>query len=408
MRARYAAFFRYPGVVRLAAPAALARLPEGMVNLALVLVIQAATGSYGIAGAGPAAYAVAAGVFSPVWGRTADRVGLRPVVTVTGAADAAVFAGMFVVAVRAGPAGLLVGLAGAAGLARPPIGTVTRTVWSRMLPDEPREVAFTYEATAIEVVFIAGPAIVGGFTAVAAPRLALLLGAVIVLAGCAGIATAPVLSAPAVSTADSGQAGRDWLGPLRHGRVLVVLPVGMLGQGSIAVIEIATVGFADEAGSRAASGFLLALLSTGGIIGGLVWAARRQPGTHVTQLAVLLILLGLGWLILSLPAGIIVFAVVVLAVGLVMNWVTTVQLATMSDFAPRDSVTEAFGWLAAAIAIGEGLGAAAAGVVVELHPDYGFWLAAAMTAAASALTFTLLIRHGPGRNRHQTKRSRLS
>lgn len=112
MWTRYAAFFRYPGVVRLAAPAALARLPEGMINLALVLVIQAATGLYGIAGAGPAAYAVAAGVFSPVWGRTADRVGLRPVVAVTGAADAVVFAGMFVVAVRAGPAGLLVGLVG--------------------------------------------------------------------------------------------------------------------------------------------------------------------------------------------------------------------------------------------------------------------------------------------------------
>lgn len=108
-----------------------------------------------------------------------------------------------------------------------------------------------------------------------------------------------------------------------------------------------------------------------------MWAARRQPGTHLTQLAVLLILLGFCWFILSLPAGIIVFAVLVFAVGLVMNWVTTVQLVTMSDLAPRDSVTEAFGWLAATIAIGEDLGAAAAGVVVDLHPDYGFWLAAA-------------------------------
>ncbi|MGH3499925.1 MAG: MFS transporter [Nocardioidaceae bacterium] len=269
---------------------------------------------------------------------------------------------------------------------------MTRTVWSRMLAGEAREVAFTFEATVVDAVFVVGPAIVAALAAVTAPRMALLLAAVIALVGCVGLATAPALSVSALGIETSGGERRHWLGPLRHGRVLAVLPVGMLAMGSIAVVEIATVGFAGQAGSRAASGILLALLSVGGIAGGLCWAARRQPGTHVMQLAALLIVLAITWFVLSLSTGIIVLAVLLIAGGLVMNPATTAQLATMSDLAPRRSLTEAFGWLGAATAAGEGLGAAASGVVVDLHPEYGFWLAAGMAATAAALTCAFLIR----------------
>lgn len=222
--------------------------------------------------------------------------------------------------------------------------------------------------------------------------MALLLAAVAMLAGGLGVASAPALSAPAASTEVDDGTKRHWLGPLRHGRVLAVLLVGMFGLGSIAVVEIATVGFSDQAGSRAASGILLALLSVGGLVGGIYWAGRRQPGTHAVQLAVLLVALAVMWWALSLSNGLIVLAVLLVVAGLVMNPVTAVQLAIMNDLASRRSLTEAFGWLGGVVAAGEGLGAAASGALVDLDPDYGFWLAAAMTTTAAVVTFAFLTR----------------
>lgn len=387
MSTRYGAFFRRPGASWLGFSGALGRLPDGMINLALVLVIEAATGSYAIAGAGTAAHAIAAGACAPFWGRAVDRVGPRRVVALTGVADAAVLAGLFLAAGRGGSAGLLVGLAAASGVARPPVGTVTRTVWSRTFGEEAREVAFTFEAGVSDIVFIAGPAIVAGLATVAAPRVALLVAGVTVLVGCLSAASARIPFPPPEVAAGPR---RHWLGPLRHVRVLAVVPVGMLGLGSISMVEIATVAFSDSAGNRDASGILLAVLSAGGLAGGLYWAARRQPGTHAGQMSVLLLLLGAGWFVLSLAPGLVVLGVLLALAGLVLNPVTATQTAIVNDVAPRNSLPEAFGWLTAAEAAGEALGAPLSGVLVDRSPDYGFWLAAVAAGVAAVLAFALL------------------
>ena len=50
-------------------------MPIGMVNLATVLTVQRATGSYAVAGAVGGAYAIANSLIAPVHGRLVDRFG---------------------------------------------------------------------------------------------------------------------------------------------------------------------------------------------------------------------------------------------------------------------------------------------------------------------------------------------
>src|SRR5918995_5608804 len=73
--ARYRALFQVPHVRRLVLSGLLARLPMGMVGLALLLLVRERGGSYGAAGAVSGAYFVATAVGAPVAGRLVDRRG---------------------------------------------------------------------------------------------------------------------------------------------------------------------------------------------------------------------------------------------------------------------------------------------------------------------------------------------
>ena len=47
---------------------------------------------------------------------------------------------------------------------------------------------------------------------------------------------------------------------------------------SIGIVQVLLPAFADERGSAEAGGLLLALLSAGSLLGGLVYGARSWPG----------------------------------------------------------------------------------------------------------------------------------
>lgn len=98
------------------AASVLARLPLGMSSLALLLLVQARTGSFGQAGAAVGCFALASAVASPARGRLADRFGPSWILLITGIAQPVALVGVVVTATtaRQDPAPLLstVGLAG--------------------------------------------------------------------------------------------------------------------------------------------------------------------------------------------------------------------------------------------------------------------------------------------------------
>ena len=90
MMSSYRRILSRPGTALFSATGLLARLPISMVGLGIVLLVSAATGSYGLAGSVSAAYVLANGGFAILQGRLIDRLGqarvLASTVTVFGVA----------------------------------------------------------------------------------------------------------------------------------------------------------------------------------------------------------------------------------------------------------------------------------------------------------------------------------
>src|SRR4051812_40784230 len=107
MWVRYRRVLRAPHVLALVLSSVLARTPIGMISLALVLYVEQLTGSVAAAGGVTAAFAVAAGLGSPVQGRLIDRLGHTRVLVPTVIVHACAIVGVVVLGeAGAGPVAL--------------------------------------------------------------------------------------------------------------------------------------------------------------------------------------------------------------------------------------------------------------------------------------------------------------
>ena len=79
MFARYRSVLSVPGCARVLTTALVARLPQGMTSLGLLLLIRSHTGSYTAAGVAVGAYDFATAAGAPLVGRLVDRFGRRRV-----------------------------------------------------------------------------------------------------------------------------------------------------------------------------------------------------------------------------------------------------------------------------------------------------------------------------------------
>ncbi|MEJ7691095.1 MAG: MFS transporter [Nocardioidaceae bacterium] len=157
----YRDVLRRPGAMTFSAAGLVARLPISMVTLAIVLLVEDRSGSYGLAGSVSAAYMVATAVSAPVVARTIDRWGQRRVLVPCFAAFAASLGGMVLAVERDWPVPLPHLLAALAGVSYPPIGACVRSRWTHLLGQGPAlHTAFSVEAVVDETIFIVGPVLV--------------------------------------------------------------------------------------------------------------------------------------------------------------------------------------------------------------------------------------------------------
>jgi predicted MFS family arabinose efflux permease len=139
--------------------------------------------------------------------------------------------------------------------------------------------------------------------------------------------------------------------------------VALTGVG-LGAIEVGLPSLAIHAGSRPASGVLLALWSVGSLVGGLWYGSRtwRSSLTHRYQ-----VLLGLAVLCTlpliaarSIPAGL----VCSLLAGVTIAPVFTCQYALVGRSVSAGSETEAFTWVSAALIGGLAAGSAIGGAAI--------------------------------------------
>ena len=373
-----------PGALRVFAISIVARLPLTMLSIGLLVHARHLTGSFAAAGVVTGAYAVALGAGGPLLGKLVDRRG-QTLVLLASAGVAAPLLGVVAVLPTGSPLGVLVALASAIGLASPPIGACVRTLFPGLLPDPGAvRAAYTADATASELTWIAGPPLALGLGAAFSTGAALAVAGAILAASTIAFAAHPASRAWRPAPAETARSrGGSLRTPAMRTLIVVLVAVGVL----FGAVEVAVTAATSALGSTAAAGPLLGVWGTGSLVGGLLSTRLGERVHGAAGLTLVLVALTAGHLLLIPAAGsVLALAAVLLLAGAAIAPTYATAYAMVDDAAPAGTVTEAFAWLATAIAIGASAGSAAAGALADhAGPVAAFALAGAAGAAAVLL-----------------------
>ena len=378
-RLRYAAVLRSPYVVRLLTTALISRAPVGVNGLAIVLFMRAETGSYATAGAVAGFYAVGAAVVAPFLGRLVDRTGAPRVLLPLAIAHGVFLGALVALGVSGTGHGVLFLVAFAAGSAIPPVGSVLRALWPKLMAGEPDllTTAYALDSVIVEIAFVIGPLVVGLVAAVASPQLALLAAIGLVIGGTAAFtANAPVRAYDPGGDHAHDTGGR--LGALRSPgvRTLIAttLPIGFC----VGAAEVAFPAFGESVGSPALAGPLIAIWSLGSACGGLFYGAHAHRVDLTTAYLRTLAIVPLVTLPLALPSSFVVMAPLALLSGIAIAPLIAAGSQLVGQVAPQGALTEAYTWPLTSLVGGVAAGNAASGGIVA---SIG-WREAFITAAA--------------------------
>jgi MFS family permease len=370
-----------PGVARLMLVGMLARVPATAAGMTVTLhVVTELELGYAEAGVAGALNMIGAGIGSPLAGRLVDRVGVRPVMLVTTAAQA----GFWAFAPHVGY-GLLVASAFLAGVLSLPVFSVMRQFMAAMVPVSERRTAFALDSMAVELSFMVGPALaVAGVTGLGSRATMYSVGAGFVVAGLALAGLNPPIRSAAEEAAVAGAVPRrQWLTP----RMVVLLGVTTATTFILAATELSIVAMLRAFGVTSWTGVIIALWCGYSLVGGFVYGALRSGQSPLVLVAVM------G--VLTAPVGLLTvrwwwLPLLLLPAGLLCAPSLTSTVDTVSRWVPAGARGEAMGLHGTALTIGVALGAPAAGAVIDAAgPAWGFAVAGGVGVlmVAAALPF---------------------
>jgi MFS family permease len=358
----------------------LARLPIGINGLASVLFLQHQTGSFSVAGAVAGAEALGAGLGAPLAARLVDSYG-KGVLLVFAVAHATALGALVALGYAGAPAPALVAAGIAMGIALPPVSSVMRAMYPRLLKDpELIQGAFALDSVLTETIFIAGPLIIGVLVVLLQPAAALAVSGIAVIVGTAlFLASLPAEERHTPPTEHDAESVPR-LGALRSAgvRSLIasMLPVGI----AFGALEVAVPAFAAHKGRPELAGVLVAVWSVGSAIGGLVYGARpRQSSLGAVHLRVAL-MLPLSMIPILFARSPVSMALLVIPAGLFIAPLLASRNELAAHVAPPGAETEALTWPLTAMVAGVALGAGIAGVLV----DHVGWRAPVVLAVVTA------------------------
>jgi hypothetical protein len=394
----YLSVLKAPEVPRVFVAALLGRLSSAMGPLALVLFVQAATGSFAVAGAASAATALTSGLFAPVRGRLVDRWGHRRALPPLALLHAGAFAGVLGLAGHGtvGETAAIV-LAGVAGALVPPLAAAMRVLWIVLVGDGPRlQTAYALDSVLEDLVYTIGPLFAAALFAGFGSAAGLVAVAALMLAGTAAFTASPVSRAWTASP--SRTAG--WAGALADGGIRVLV-ASLTGFGAcLGILDITLVAAARRAGSASFGGVLLACMAAGSVAGGLWYGSRvwHQPaGRRFTRI---LALIGLACAPLPFVHSVLGLAIAVAALGLLLAPLESSSYVLVAELAPAGTLTEATTWVTTARNVTGAAGIAVAGVLVDSvgvpWAMTSAWACAAVALAVALAGRATLVRAFPG------------
>lgn len=383
---RYRRLLATPGVAVIMVTGLLARLPIGIMGLALVLFVREETGSYASAGAVAAAYAAGTALAGPFAGRLVDRLGARAVLLPMATLNAAGTVALVLLGTTGTAVALLILVAALTGAALPPISSVVRTLLAARLADEEEleSTAFALDAVVVEIVFVGGPALVALLNVVLSPAAPIWCSAAVVLAGTAAFVTRTDGAIP--DAAGSRPAGLFGVLSAPGLRTLVIgtIPIGV----TLGATEVILPAFSEDEGARALGGVLLAVWTVGSVAGGLAYGARSFENPLADRFVLLATLLPLTLLPLAFAPSIAVMALLVLPAGAIVAPTLASGNQLVGSVTPPAGRTEAYTWPLTALVLGVAAGNLGAGALVELAG----WSAAFVGAAVVGVAGSLVLR----------------
>ncbi len=360
--------------------------------LAATLLVRGRTGSYALAGASVAAAGFAcvlAGPLAARWVTGAPGLASRHRRLLALACGLAASLSAFVAISLAGAPGWLFVAAGAGvGLADPPIGALLRARWSEIAAGELARAAHAWESATSEALYVIGPALAAGALAVGAPEALLGAYAILAVAGWARFCKverdhparpAAARPGPPAAAPSAPGPGPGWL---------LAAVAGWSAAYDVACLGL--VSWADSRGLPGAGGILVALLSAGGIAGGLLYGASRRRRCLRRDLTACL---GAYGLLLAAPlaGGLAAAAAACLAAGLASGVVYSAAYVWAQQARGSRRLGEAYARTAAAMTLGAAAGALAGGALAAAAGP-GWTLAG---AGACSLAAALAARRAP-------------
>lgn len=336
-----------------------------MLSLAFLLHIEHVHHSYGAAGLVLGAASIGQAVAGPLTSRLMGVVSMRIVLSITlfvCALSVAVI-GLFVMPI---PLTMVVAFVG--GLATPPVQPAVRTIYPKMVNSTQLTPLFSLDASAQELIWIAGPVVITFVATQIDTTVGLLLCAVVMGGG--GIW---FIASPEVGRVRIPRSKRRLGAVLAKPTVLLATIVGFLLVGSCAAVEAGVVANFGNHGPEA--GIVLAIWALGSLGGGLAfghipigpWALARRMLIVFVGIALAGLWMNVWWLSIIL-----VIAGVGIAPALAVIFTIVASSVKFSETA------EAYGWVGTGQLIGAAIGSAGAGFMIDAHGAVGaFWVAGA-------------------------------
>jgi len=402
----YAEIFRIPGAWRFSAAAVIGRMPMSMFGLGTILLISAATGKYGVAGAVSAVGSFGYAFTSPRMARLVDSRGQRrvllPLLTVFAVATA-----LLIVTVELQLPTWTFFIPGAiAGAAMPSLGTLVRARWSALLAGSPRlHAAFSFESVADELCFVIGPAAVTLLATEVSPASGVGVAALLCVTGTLWFAaqrgTEPVVVPPArpAPRRAGGRGGRESPTRVRGAAapgLVVLAPVYLLLGAMFVSIDLSTVAFAQHFGHKPLAGFILGTYAFGSATGGLWYGSRQWRAPVEKRFALTLTLTVLGVATFWAQPNLVTLTCGIYLCGLTIAPTLISGFSLLEAQARPGRRTEAMSWLSSGIAVGVAAGASVVGFIIDAHgPRLGYAFAALCGAASAATCLAGLRRLRP-------------
>ncbi|MGH3487693.1 MAG: MFS transporter [Actinopolymorphaceae bacterium] len=378
----YRTILSLPGSLAFSAIGWYARLPMSMTGIGLVLLVSAATGSYGLAGSVAAACIVGAAATAPLQARLVDRYGQGRIIPPLAVLNAVSMGGV-IVAVQAGVHSpvpqVLAAVGGATG---PVIGSFVRARWTHLLEGRPElHTAFALEALIDELVFMIGPPLITLLATAVSPAAGLVAAVLAGLSGALLFAAQRRTEPPAhpIRTGHGKKPALGWssLGPL----VAASAGLGVLFGSA----EVVVVAVASEDGQRALSGVLLGVWATGSMLAALVIGTLRLRTPPHVRLRVSAAVLAATLVPMPFIGHLGVLGVVMFLAGFAISPTLVAMMTVIERTVPASRLTEGMAWTHTGLAAGIAAGAAIVGVVVDAFGGRAGFFVPLVAGAVTAL-----------------------